>query len=274
MSIEFSDSQVEQIVNLLSEQRLAALVRITGNDRDAVRLHQQMMLIGAAIMPITGLFEISLRNAVCTELREMFGTSDWLNNPPPPFIWRGEELKSLKVAIRHARRAEYSKMAHSEKKALDIKAFPLGVPNGESHEQRSKERQKAIEVSEGQQIAQLTILFWKRLFSSDYHSTLWKRSLKKIFPNKALSRADVAVQLEVIYQARNRIAHHEPLYGSRLNQVMESIDFVALNFRQKQPSPDAILYKMIQLQRASLHFEAQKLDKMLAMFPTFQRLDI
>jgi hypothetical protein len=61
---------------------------------------------------------------------------------------------------------------------------------------------------------------------------------------------------------------------SRLNQVMESIDFVALNFRQKQPSPDAILYKMIQLQRALLHFEAQKLDKMLAMFPTFQRLDI
>jgi hypothetical protein len=274
MSIEFSDAEIALVVNLLSEQRLAALVQITGNGRNAVELHQQMMLVSAAIMPITGLCEISLRNAVCTELREMFGTDNWLNKPPEPFLWRGDEKKSLKDAKRHARRAQYAKLTNAEKKALDAVAFPTGVPDGESHEKRSKKRQEVISVSEGQQVAQLTMYFWKRLFSNEYETTLWKRSLKRIFPNKKLSRADVAAHLEVIYQARNRIAHHEPVYGHRLSRLLDSIDFIAQNFQQRHPSQDAVLFKLIQAHRQTLHFEAQKLHQMLSMFPAFAETEI
>jgi hypothetical protein len=76
------------------------LVQITGNDRNAVELHQQMMLVSSAIMPITGLCEISLRNAVCTELREMFGSDDWLNKPPLPFIWRDRQPRCAAWRLR------------------------------------------------------------------------------------------------------------------------------------------------------------------------------
>lgn len=266
MSKGLSDQEILLAASLLSGERLAAFIRITGTERDAYELHQQMMAVAAALMPVTGLIEIALRNAICENLRVMFGVPDWLNNPPPPFVWRGEESSSLTRATRQGQRAEYAKKSNAEKKALDAIAYPNGVPAKVSHEHRAKRRQQAIQIHAGQQIAQLTIHFWKRLFSSDYEATLWDRSLKRLFPNKALNRADLATQLEAIYQARNRIAHHEPLYGPRLQRALQAIDFVAVNFGEKQPNPDGIIAKMIADQRLALQHEADKLQTMLAAF--------
>ncbi|WAC59455.1 hypothetical protein [Brevundimonas sp. SL130] len=252
--------------SLLSGDRLASLLRITGTERDAFEVHQQMMAVAAALMPVSGLIEIVLRNAICDRLRQMFGAPDWLNNPPAPFSWRGEEASSLVRATRQGQRAEYAKKSNAEKKALDAIAYPNGVPHNLSHEHRAKRRQQAIRINAGQQIAQLTIHFWKRLFSSDYEASLWDRSLKRMFPNKQLTRAEVAAQLEVIYQARNRIAHHEPLYGPRLDKTLEAIDFIAENFGEKRRNTDAILCKMMKVQRASLQQEADRLAAMLAAF--------
>lgn len=266
MSKGLSDQEILLAASLLSSERLAAFVRITGTERDAYELHQQMMAVAAALMPVTGLIEIALRNAICDRLRGMFGTPDWLNSPPAPFVWRGEESSSLTRATRQGQRAEYAKKSNADKKALDAVAYPNGVPANASHEHRAKRRQQAIQINAGQQIAQLTIHFWKRLFSSDYEATLWDRSLKRLFPNKKLSRADVAIQLEAIYQARNRIAHHEPLYGARLYKALTAIDFIALNYGEKQPNPDGIIAKMISEQRQTLQQEADKLAGMLAAF--------
>lgn len=252
--------------SLLSGDRLAALIHITGTERDAFEVHQQMMAVAAALMPVTGLIEIALRNAICDRLRQMFGTPDWLNKPPAPFVWRGEESSSLGRAIRQGQRAEYAKKSNAEKKALEATAYPNGVPANASHEDRAKARQRAIQINAGQQIAQLTIHFWKRLFSSDYEATLWDRSLKRLFPNKRLTRAEVATQLEAIYQARNRIAHHEPLYGPRLDNTLLAIDFIAESFGEKTRNPDAILCKMIGAQRLALQKEADALAAMLAAF--------
>lgn len=266
MSKGLSDQEIIAAASLLSGDRLAALLRITGTERDAFEVHQQMMAVAAALMPVTGLIEIALRNAICDRLRQMFGTPDWLNNPPAPFSWRGEEASSLVRATRQGQRAEYAKKSNADKKALDAIAYPNGVPQNVSHEHRAKRRQQAIQIHAGQQIAQLTIHFWKRLFSSDYEATLWDRSLKRLFPNKRLTRAEVATQLEAIYQARNRIAHHEPLYGPRLDKTLDAIDFVAESFGEKKRNPEAILCKMIGPQRAVLKQEADKLAVMLAAF--------
>lgn len=270
MSTTLSDPEILRAASLLSGERLAALMRITGTERDAFEVHQQMMAVAASLMPITGLIEISLRNAICDRLRQMFGAPDWLNNPPAPFLWRGEEASSLKRAIRQGQRAEYAKKSNADKKALDALAYPQGVPPGTTHEERAKARQRAIPLNAGQQIAQLTIHFWKRLFSSDYEATLWARSLKRLFPNKKLSRSDIAIHLEAIYQARNRIAHHEPLYGRRLEKTLAAIDFVAQHFEEKEPNSDSILCKMIGDQRQILQQEADKLAAMLAAFAVTQ----
>lgn len=266
MSNGLSDQEIAQVALWLSSERMAALVRIAGTERDAIELHRQMMAVGAALMPVVGLVEITLRNAACDRLRQLFGSPDWLNNPPAPFLWRGEERESLRRATRQGQRAEYAKLTNTDKRALDTIAFPQGAPPQISHEERAKARQKAILITQGQQIAQLTILFWKRLFSSDYEPTLWARSLKRLFPNKALSRGQIAAQLEHIYQARNRIAHHEPLYGGRLTNTLNGIDFIAENFETAAPGPDALLAKVIFEDRKRLQEEAEALEAMLAKF--------
>ena len=118
----------------------------------------------------------------------------------------------------------------------------------------------------GQLIAQLTLFFWKRLFSSDYEEALWRRSLKRLFPNKRMGRADVAAHLEVIYQARNRIAHHEPVYGDRLKEVLRSVDFILRNFGTPHPSDDAILKKMCRESWDALEVAANDLEQAIARF--------
>lgn len=260
------DADVRDAAVLLSSDRIATFLRITGNERDAIELHQQMLNVSAVLMPVTALVEIALRNAACERLRAMFGAPDWLRNPPPPFAWRGEEQDALRRAVRQGQRAAYAKLAQSDKRALDNAAFPNGVPAGTSHEDRAKARQRQIPVNQGQVIAQLTLMFWKRLFSSDYEAALWRRSLKRIFPNKALSRADIAQRLEDIYQTRNRIAHHEPVYGARLARTIEAVDFICRNFGAVGAEGVTVLMKLQEEPRQSLQREADLLAAMLSRF--------
>ena len=251
-----TDADVGEIARLISHERLAAFVTIAGTERDALALHHEMMLLQGALVPVMGIIEIALRNAICERLRQMFGTADWLLNPQPPFMWRGEEQDALGRAVRHARRAAYTKMSSAEKKALDAIACPAGVPAGISHEARVKRRQSAITVTIGQIIAQLTMHFWKRLFSPDYETRLWDRSLKRLFPDKSLKRADIAAQLEIIYQARNRLAHHEPIHGGRLVKLLAAIDFVVGRFGAADAAGETILGKMLAPHRPSLDRQA------------------
>lgn len=254
--MEMTDAEVGEIARLISHERLAAFVAITGTERDALALHNEMMLLQGALAPVMGVIEIALRNAICERLRQMFGVANWLLSPPAPFTWRGEEQDAIDRAVRHARRAAYTKMSSAEKKALDPLAFPAGVPANVSHETRVKRRQNAITVTFGQIIAQLTMHFWKRLFSPDYEARLWDRSLKRLFPDKALKRADIAAQLEIIYQARNRLAHHEPIHGARLAKLLAAIGFVVQRFGAADATGETILGKMLVPHRPSLDHQA------------------
>lgn len=78
----------------------------------------------------------------------------------------------------------------------------------------------------------------------DYGAALWKPVLRKLFPNKAINRVDVASHLEVIYEARNRITHHKAVIDGRLDRLMESIEYITFNFGAKKPGEDAILAQM------------------------------
>lgn len=263
MSIVWSDGELTEAVDLLSSERLADFIRIARTESEAVALHQLCLSVAAALTPVVGLLEITLRNAVCRELRAAFGVSDWLLNPPAPFSWKGDELAKLKQGLAQARRAAYSKLTQAERRALDSfvnldeRAVPL------SHEVRSKGRQNFIEVSSGQLVAQLTLFFWKRLFSADYEDTLWKRRLRRLFPNKAVTRAMVASHLEVLYQARNRIAHHEPVLGSRLDAVLNAIDFIAHEFGVRGPDGLTVVGKMLTSYRSDLEDDVRRLSERL-----------
>ncbi len=271
MSRYLAAADVHAIQTLLSAERLATFQALTasGLPEDAIELHQATMSLGISIMAVTGLIEVSLRNAVCHAMNSNFKGSHWLRKSPPnSFKWAYLETKSIATATKQAQRAAYSKMTGGEKTALDTLAYPNGVPSNTKHRTIAQNRQSMIAVPDSQVIAQLTIHFWKRMFSENYEQTLWKPVLKNIFPNKKLNRSNVADHLEVIYEMRNRLAHHEPVYGARLERILASIDFVTLNLGSRKPAFENPFAKLIMPQRDLLHGQ-------VAIFEaTFKRLTV
>ncbi|MBD8555154.1 hypothetical protein IFT84_11550 [Rhizobium sp. CFBP 8762] len=196
-------------------------------------------------MNITAVIEIAMRNSICENLSQFFGQANWLLNPPVPFKWKDTEANKINMALGSARRAEYSKLAQDDKHALDALAFPLGKPTNLAHTQRSKQRRAHIQVTDGKIVAELTFYIWKRLFGPDYEHSLWKPTLKKVFPNKRVKRSDVADNLEIVYQSRNRLAHHEPVLHSRFTDTIAAIKYLAEHLEASTPSDRTPLYRLI-----------------------------
>ncbi len=170
---------IEPLTSLLSRERLAALVELTGSPEAAIMLHQETLRLGASLMHIIATIEIAVRNAVGCCLEGHFKSQHWLTNPSPPFVWKEIEQKKIISAVDSAQRSEYSKLSQSGKAALDSLAFPSGRPQNLPHLKRAKRRRKEIDVTHGKIVAELTFYFWKRLFGPDYEQTLWRPALKK-----------------------------------------------------------------------------------------------
>lgn len=264
--IDIPDRDLSKAMTLLSIERMSVFKSIAGDERHAILLHHQMLSTAAALMPVIAMIEICLRNEVCEQMSALLGNADWLQNPPLQFAWRDQERGAIAKAVNHARRTSYAKKSHHEKKYLDNFAYPNGLPQNLNHRDRVKARQRVIQITIGQLIAQLTLAFWKRLFSTDYEDALWERKLKRVFPNKSISRSKISENLEIIYQTRNRIAHHEPLYGPRLEAALKSIDFIAAAFAAKSEGTPTLLEAMIKHHRENLQTESDSLSDLLATF--------
>lgn len=260
------DEDIGPLTALISPERLASLQQLTGSTREAIELHQETLRLGAGLMNIIASVEIALRNAVCENLSQHFGAENWFLYPPVPFHWKEPEEKKLKAALDSARKSEYSKMNQAEKAALDILAFPNGKPANLGHLTRAKKRRAQINVTNGKVIAEVTLYFWKKLYGPDYEQQLWKTSLKRTFPYKKISRSDVAENLENIYQARNRLAHHEPVLHKRFSETMDSIQFVIEHLGTKKPRSDTPLAKLIDADLVDLRAKAQALHTRLDAF--------
>ncbi len=267
MSTQLQQNDIAIIVTLLSSERLSAFYRITNTHESAIELHQEMLHINKCLMAIIAVLEIATRNAICDLLQRQFGGHvGWLRTPPAPFAWKPSEQSKIGKALSDAQRAKYAKLGHQDKVALDALAYPNGGAEQHTHDEKSKARRKVLPVNDGDIVAQLTLAFWKKLFSSEYQESLWKRSLKKIFPDKTIDRAEVAGHFEVIYQARNRIAHHEPIYDQRLTSVVASIAFVLDKFGQKDQTGLTPLAKLLNSDLQVLTAAVQALEGKLATF--------
>lgn len=262
----FEEGDIAKIALLLSAERLTTLTRLTGSTSKAIELHQETLSVGASLMNVTATVEIALRNTVCENLGQYFVVPNWLFRPPIPFEWKAMERGKITKALDNAKRAKYSKLSQQEKGNLDQRAYPNGRPPNTSHQRRAKDRRRQIRVSDGSVIAELTMHFWKRLYGPDYDQTLWRTTLKRTFPNKKLSRADVADKLEVIYQSRNRLAHHEPVLHKRLDDTLASIQFIIENMGMESATPDSALAKLVTRDMEEVSSKAKAIHTKLASY--------
>ena len=69
--------------------------------------------------------------------------------------------------------------------------------------------------------------------------------------------------MEVLYIARNRLAHHEPVINGRLRRTVEAVEFIASNLFEKSPSQNAILMKMLRPDLVTLAEEEKKIVALL-----------
>ncbi|MEQ1937700.1 hypothetical protein ABMA46_05535 [Mesorhizobium sp. CN5-321] len=262
------DTDTAALTLLLSPERLATLSQLTGNVKAAIELHQETLRLGAALMNITASIEIALRNAICENLGQHFAVAGWLLNPPAPFQWKEPEIKKIKLALDSARRSEYAKLSQAEKHALDALAFPNGSPAHLSHLNRAKARRAQIHVSDGKIIAELTFYIWKRLCGPDYEHTLWKPTLKRVFPFKKVGRAEIADHLENLYQARNRLAHHEPVLHGRFSEAVAAIKFIVRHLQASPPTDQTPLARLIAEDLIALEAQAAALHRELDTYRT------
>lgn len=214
------------IERFISAERLETYRAHTDLEKKAVALHNHTLQLGTSLMAMIALLELSLRNITNQQLIDDFGDADWLLPNHTALPLKAFERSAIAKAYSHAQKAAYSKLSYQEKNELDRRAFPTGKPANLSHKKVAQKRQALFTPSHGQVISQTTLVFWKRLYANEYSSTLWKPSLKKVFPNKSLERSDVSTALETIYATRNRVAHHEPVFGHRLESCMEAIAFI------------------------------------------------
>lgn len=260
------DSDLEPLTALLSPERIGRLTQLTGNSRTAIELHQETLSVGASLMPIIATVEIAIRNSVCNNLNQYFGTPDWLVSPPAPFKWKSQDANKCSKAREKAQRAEYEKLNHRQKSALDTLAYPNGRPANETHTDRTKKRQKCIHVSDGKIIAEITLHFWKRLYGPDYEHSLWRPTLKKTFPHKSVKRAEAALHLENIYQARNRLAHHEPVLHDRFSETIASIKYVIQRLEAPTIGPNTPLANLLAEPIEAVETQARALHERLASY--------
>lgn len=236
---------VPELTVLLSPDRLASLTALTGSAATAIELHQATLQLGASMMNVTATIEIALRNTVSENLSHHFGVPNWLQQPPVAFQWKAPERNKITAAVDSAKRAEYAKLSQAQKAHLDALAYPQGRPANTSHLRRAKDRRRHIVVTEGKVIAELTLYFWKRLYGPEYDQTLWRTTLKRTFPDKSLSRAAIAIQLEQLYQARNRLAHHEPVLHQRFADTMTAVEFITQRLGMTGPSANTPLATLL-----------------------------
>ncbi len=260
------ETDIKNNIKLLSEERLNAVIeRADFEDSNigalTIKIHQEAISLGGALMSIVAVIEIALRNIVCENLDQHFGSKTWLSKPPPPFKKRDKEI--IKKALTDARRAKYAKLTRLEKDELELLAYPDGRPENTPHQDRVAEIRKKISVSHGDIIAQLTVYFWKRIYGSEYEHYLWKKTLKRTFPNKEIARSYITAQLEIIYQTRNRLAHHEPVLFERFDNAINAIQFIAKNLNQPAPNPDSPLSSLLACDIKKITKQAENLHTMM-----------
>ena len=164
LSVAFSSQRLKRYKNLYD-----------GDETKIVAHYKSNLALSESLYTSLSVFEVTLRNALSKEMKQMMGREDWYSVFPS-----NPALKSLTsevtVAIRHI-------------------------------------SQRGEMVSPDKVIAELTFGFWVTLLNSEYELTLWK-GLRLAFPHmpkKDRKRKNVSSPCNALRKLRNRVFHHESI---------------------------------------------------------------
>lgn len=188
---------------LLSEARFARyLNRYDGNRRLAMRLYTWNLAACSALWGPINVLEIAVRNAIHNRLVERTGRGDWWSDTRIHLCW-------------------------NERDAIDSAISTL-------------KRRGTADPSADQVVAATSFGLWVGLTGAgvprdpmlSYETTLWQPRLQHAFPHRGDRRRKyIHAKLDDVRILRNRIAHHEPIYRSPLQNIYDDILEIAAMIR-------------------------------------------
>ena len=187
------------IDNLLSEPRFARYVNRYSGDRVlARRLCTWNLAASSALWGPIHILEIAVRNALHGRLVERTGRGDW-------------------------RADAHVCLCRNEREAIDSAIATL-------------QRRGTADPSSDQVVAATSFGLWVGLTGEgvprdrtlSYETTLWQPRLQHAFPHRENRRRKyIHAKLDAVRVLRNRIAHHEPIYRSPLQDLYGDIREIA-----------------------------------------------
>lgn len=171
----------EQLRDLITAERLESYFLETGNStEDAFELYEWNMRASAAVMELTSMVEVIVRNALdrelCTWAAEKHGEVAWFSYVP------------------------LDSQGHKDLRKARDRATQWG---------KREERH-------GRVVAELSFGFWRYLVEQRYFASLWVPATHRAFgyadTNIRTRQRIVKQHMERLHFVRNRAAHHEPIH--------------------------------------------------------------
>jgi hypothetical protein len=181
----FTDPEIDAISAVISQPRLSRYLAAMGGDRRrALALYRWNAQIAAALMFPLHICEVSTRNGIVGAIERTYG-QNWHVAP----------------------------------------AFERSLPY---HQQGELKRARHGMQTAGKVVAELKFSFWSAMLTSRHDGRLWNPFIQLEFPNFGVKpattcRNQLHISLEDIRRLRNRIAHHEPIFGRDLTAEFERI---------------------------------------------------
>jgi hypothetical protein len=192
----------------LSTPRFTRYLDEADGDRGrALAAYEWNLVLGQALMRDIAHFEVALRNAYdATIVARWDGSAHWLLDPASPAVaplWRAYQGKQTDFNA-HNRRSVAKAIAR------------CGGPGA---------RPAAV-------ITELTLGFWQHMTDPAHEKSVWIPFLHHAWPRKT-NREEVDRKIRRITDARNRTAHHEPMFnlprgGTVLDVHHDIVDLLTL----------------------------------------------
>lgn len=213
-------AQLISVVPLISPERFQPYLDLCSQDAaKAIRLYTWNIEISAALLGPIHVLEVAMRNSMHQQMSAYFGVEAW---------WT------------------HSNVQLTRELSLQI----------ESHSAKSirSARRNGRAASAGDLVAILGLSFWIGLLGKggllQFETRYWQPILRQAFPNYSGSRADIYKDFDFVRMLRNRVAHHEPVFGRHLHadyltihRLTNYIDVEAARFLDSQSRVMEVLAK-------------------------------